>query len=104
MTKSFTVGLSGRANMPHGSGPRWILGDLTIGPSVEALHCSDVELKSIYGVYICNHKHGTLLYAVCTNPGTYNNYASFYHWRGAGTAPTALTSGTHTIRVLITGE
>jgi len=104
MTKSFSVGLTGRAELAHGAGPRLLVGSVSMGPASEALHAKDFGLHSIYGVYITDHKIGTLLYAYCRNPGTYSNYASIQAWRGSGSAPTAMTSGSHTFRVLVEGE
>jgi len=103
MTKSFTADLSGKSELPHGSGMRIYEGSITLAPASEAMHAKDLELHSIHAVFPTNQQMATLMYTTITNPGTANNYASFYAYKFLNGTVVSRT-GSFTFRALVIGE
>lgn len=104
MTKSFTPKLKGKASKSYGIGMKFLQGQLTIEPSVEALHCSDIDLRAIYGVYVEQNRIGTYIVTKVSALGSMNNYASFIAYNLATAGAAAALTGTFTANVLIIGE
>jgi len=104
MTKSFTANkLIGRTSPTHGTGMRMITGAITLDPTREAIHCSDVGLKTIQSVHMLNNSFATCAFPFVSTPGTYDNLASLVVY-DRRFATYVAKSGTLTFRVLVAGE
>ena len=70
---------------PSGMGAKIIHGEMTIVPTREAVHCSDLGFNSIKGLFIEQNSNGSQVIVKLVGPGSYDNYASLQSYDGAGT-------------------
>lgn len=86
MTKTFDIrGQNKFQPGPAGLGQAVVQGKLTMVPTREAIHCSDVNLNSIKSVLIEQNTNGSLIFVSVIAPGSYDNYASLKSYDLAGT-------------------
>lgn len=81
---------------PSGMGAKLVHGEITIVPTREAVHVSDVELNSIKALFIEQSTIGSYVTVKLVGPGSYDNYASLqsYNLNGTGGYPAIRTAGT----------
>jgi len=108
MTKSFTAALTGKTSLMGGPGMKFVGVTASLSLRSEAMHASDVGLRTIHGIMTTNHYLGTVIQPIVRNPGTWNNFASFTAYPGTITTPagpgTWSIRGSETFRVLVIGE
>lgn len=86
MTK--TTIIRSKNKMPPGitgMGAAVVQGNLTIVPTREAIHCTDVELNQIKAIFLEQATNGSMVTVSLIGPGSYDNYASLKSYDGAGT-------------------
>ncbi len=87
MTVTVTPLLSGKLDQRHGKGPKILLANVTLEPSVEALHPSSkyLDMKTIKAVFVQGSPtFGSASMGILVNlvaPGSVANYASFNVYR-----------------------
>lgn len=86
MTKTFVIRAKSRvAPGPSGMGAKLVHGQMTIVPTREAVHCTDVGFNSIKALFIEQNTNGSMVVVSLIGPGSYDNYASLQSYDGAGT-------------------
>lgn len=86
MTKTFDIRSRNKIESgPSGMGPAVIQGKLTLVPTREAIHCSDIDLNVIKFVSIEQNTNGSMVFVNLVAPGSYDNYASLKSYDLAGT-------------------
>jgi len=104
MTKTFEIRSESKMESgPAGMGPAVVQGKMTLVPTREAVHCSDVKLNTIRCLLLEQNTNGSMVTVSLVGPGSYDNYASLKSYDGAGTARLR-TAGTLTTNFLAVGE
>ena len=69
-----------------GMGAKVVQGHLSLPPTEEAIHHSDVHLNTIKALFIEQNTIGSFIVVDVVAPGTYDNYASLtsYNLQGTG--------------------
>jgi hypothetical protein len=105
-TKTFVIRGKGKLpSGPSGMGAKFIHGEMTIVPTHEAVHCSDLGFNSIKGLYIEQNSLGSFVIVTLVGPGSYDNYASLKTYNtGAGGTFVLNTVGTMKTNFMALGE
>lgn len=86
MTKTIVIRAKSKVTPgPSGMGAKLVHGEVTLVPTREAIHCSDLGFNSIKGVFIEQNSNGSQVIVKLIGPGSYDNYASLQSYDGAGT-------------------
>ena len=108
MATTFTVGLKGQTEKPHGLGAKIVEGEIKGGSTSTAMtiHAKDVGLQTLYNLQVAGYTTGTF-YTV--KIGTFapgdraaSNYASVTAYGGAAGTTVAVNLGT--FRIFAIGE
>jgi hypothetical protein len=104
MTKTIVIRAKSKMTSgPSGMGVRIIHGEMTIVPTREAVHCSDIGFNSIKGLLFEQNSNGSQVVTKLIGPGSYDNYASLQVYDGAGTNRLRVL-GTLKVNFLALGE
>lgn len=107
MTKTFVIRAETKVRPGiAGMGAKLVHGEMTIVPTREAVHVSDVGFNSIKGLYIEQNTIGSHIIVSLVGPGSYDNYASLqsYNLNGTGGYPAIRTAGTLKANFVCFGE
>ncbi|MBW2560556.1 MAG: hypothetical protein JRE40_06830 [Deltaproteobacteria bacterium] len=101
---TYTIDLKGKTVPPHGVGARVVQGRMTIAPASEAVHSSDVELRTIQALMVQSPAIGTAVFVSVSAPGSYDNYASLTAYNLATAGAPVAAAGSHTLTFVAVGE
>jgi hypothetical protein len=106
MTKTIVIRAKSKITPgPAGMGAKLVHGEMTLVPTREAIHCSDLGVNSIKGLYIEQNAIGSIVTVSLIGPGSYDNYASLKTYQTGASGTLVLnTVGTLKVNFLALGE